>query len=193
MPPITCFYLDLYNARTEDDLYQLMYAHAGAITRAANLLRKVFPDWLKATTLHWQRYKRFVERWVRDELAEDDWRLLSDWLGSDVRNILECVVPREGAPRWSLAGWLITAFKTNPNEPFTEAYREIAEHMIRMRVSGAIRPRFCTVCGLLFDTERISQQYCSPRCRRRIQQRHLRARRKETHGDPRQPGAKGKE
>jgi hypothetical protein len=93
MPPLTRFYLDLYNARTEDDLYQLMYAHAGAITRAAHLLRKVFPDWLKATTLHWQRYKRFVERWVRDELAEDDWRLLSDWLGSDVRNILECVAP----------------------------------------------------------------------------------------------------
>ncbi len=171
-------YLALYNAQTNDDLYRLMYSQAGAITRAANLLRKAFPSWMDASEQHWQRYKRFVERWVRDELTEADWQHLWRWLGTDAQTVFQHVIPPPEAPSWSLAGWLITAMQTNPHEPFTEAYRQIAEHMLRERFGLTLRPRFCNGCGRLFEPDRVTQHYCRPRCRFRVHQRELRARRK---------------
>ncbi len=186
--PHGALYLELYNAKTNDDLYRLMYAHAGAAERAATILRKAFPAWMDAADQHWRRYKQFVERWVRDTLTEADWQHLWHWVGRDADTLFRRLAPPPDTPRWSLAGWLVTAMKTHPHEPFSEAYRQIAERILHERLGHALRPRFCTACGRLFETDRLTQHYCSAPCRYRIHQRELRARRKRAREAEAAPG-----
>jgi predicted nucleic acid-binding Zn ribbon protein len=171
-------YLDLYNAKTNDDLYRLMYAHAGPVTRAATLLRKAFPDWMDAAEQHWRRYKQFVHRWVQDALTKEDWQDFWRWVGTDDQT-LRRLAPTSDAPPWSLAAWLIAAMKSNPYEPFSEAYRQIGRRMLAELQGRGLRPRFCTICQQLFEPDRHTQQYCSARCRNLMQQRLFRSRRKQ--------------
>ncbi|WP_447859607.1 hypothetical protein [Nitrospira calida] len=169
-------YLALYHAQTPDELYQWMYREAGAVPGAADLLKQAFPAWIKASEPHWRRYQRFVERWVRDELSTEDWAQWGQWLGTDLQTIVNNIAPPPGAPRWSLAGWLLTAIRTHPHEPLAEAYRQIAERMIRERCGTDTRPQFCTACGRLFEPGRVTQRWCSTTCRYRINQRDARRR-----------------
>ncbi|WP_447859606.1 hypothetical protein [Nitrospira calida] len=174
--PEAC-YLALYNTESPSDLFRWMTTQVGNAPWAADLLRQAFPAWMDASQQLWQRYKRFAERWVRDELTEADWRHLWRWLGTDAQTVFQRVCPLPDTPRWSLAAWLISAMKTNPHEPFQEAYRQIAERTARERLTGLLRPRLCLACGRLFEPDRVTQQYCQPRCATRLRHTQWRARR----------------
>jgi hypothetical protein len=180
----TPLYLSLYNARSNDELYRIFYADAGGVTRAATVLRKLFPEWADAVQQHHHTYRRCVEHWVTDQLTQQDWHVFWDWVGRDAHEFFRLVVPPPGAPRWNLTGWLITVMKTNPHEPFTEAYRQMARRMIEERLGQALRPRFCSACGRLFEPQRVTQLCCSRTCRDRISQRAARARRRAAKAPP---------
>jgi predicted nucleic acid-binding Zn ribbon protein len=54
--------------------------------------------------------------------------------------------------------------------------------MFEERYGLSRRPRLCAACGRLFEPDRVTQHYCSERCRFRVHQRVWRARRRREVG-----------
>jgi hypothetical protein len=169
-------WLELYNAKDRDALYALFYREASALRRAANLLRHAFPEWMDAASGHWKRYKTVVSNWVMDKLTDADWKTISQWTGE--HRAWETLFVRPQLSRFNLGLWLIRGMKMNDFEPFTEAYRQVLEHMVEERLGTMLHPQFCGACQRLFVPTKITQRWCSSSCANRMLQRRWRARHK---------------
>jgi hypothetical protein len=132
-----------------------------------------------------------VERWVRGALTDAEWRRLIRRIAPDPAVIQRWFFPRE-APRWTVAGWLWRERETTPLGIIREAYIEIVEQMFEERHGVARRPRLCAACGRLFEPDRVTQHYCSDRCRYRVHQRVRRARRRREAGAGTEVGLEGR-
>lgn len=169
-------WLELYNAKDRDALYALFYREASTLRRAANLLRHAFPDWVDAAFGHWKRYKTVVSNWVMGTLTDADWKTISQWTGE--HRAWETLFVQPQVSRFNLGLWLIRGMKMNDFEPFTEAYRQVLEHMLQERQGTILHPQFCGACQQLFVPRKITQRWCSPSCANRMLQQRWRARHK---------------
>jgi hypothetical protein len=183
--------LHVYNARTAEDVVRWIRREVGSVAQVEEWWRTQGSAWWAAVEPHWRRYRRFVERWVRNALTEADWRRLFRRIAPDPAVIQRWFFPRE-APRWTVAGWFWRERETAPLGIIREAYIEIVERMFEERYGVSRRPRFCTACGRLFEPDRVTQHNCSERCRFRVHQRVRRARRRREAGAGAEVGLEGR-
>ncbi|MCS6265221.1 MAG: hypothetical protein H8K11_15825 [Nitrospira sp.] len=167
------WWLRLYNAKNNDELYMIAYEHAGRLTRSANAIRKILPKMMDALDNHWESYKEFVNKWLDDTLTDKDWAKARIWIGRDLEH--EELLPQSDISL-PLSSFLINCMKNNPHEPLTDAYKQVIARISKVR-SGLpyIRPLFCSACRQLFEPRQREQRWCSARCRNRQMKREYRA------------------
>jgi hypothetical protein len=170
-------WLRLYNAKSEKQLYDLFYEHAGHLTRVVNSFGKYLPKWMDVVRQHAEEYRAFIEHWIAGELTPADRKRVMEWAGGmDWIEGLDNLFPSERKPHFSLEAWLISQMKKNPHEPFTEAYRQVLKRLV-LEKAGVFpyRPRFCGGCGTLFEPRQDDQRWCGTKCRNRMLQQEYRA------------------
>lgn len=167
------WWLCLYNAKNNDELYMIAYERAGFLTRSANTIRKILPKMMDALDNHWESFKEFVNKWLDDTLTEKDWAKARIWIGRELSH--EELLPQSDISL-PLSSFLINCMKNNPNEPLTDAYKQVVSRIMKER-SGLpyIRPLFCSACRRLFEPRQHEQRWCSARCRNRQMKREYRA------------------
>ena len=148
------WWLRLYNAKDNEELYEITYEEVGLWTRAANMLRKPLPRLTDALDIHWHSYKDFVNKWLDNSLSDADWTKARIWVGREV--LTSEMFPGENDTSFTLKSFFIKCMKTNPNEPLTQAYKQIARRIAQERLGiSYIRPVFCSACGRLFEPRQL--------------------------------------
>lgn len=171
-------WMELYNSRTYDEMMQLYYRHAGGSRELYLLLGKIsvlIPGWTAVAEKHRNDFREFVKHWIADELGERDWARALQWSKVDKENPFAWFLSGPKS-RFMIDSWLISRYKTNPYQPFEQAYREVLALIAKER-GGELRLRamFCVECGSVFMPDRASQRWCGARCRSRFFQRRSRS------------------
>lgn len=183
-------WLRLYRCNDDKALKELFHEHAhGArllLAKLNDLLGgNLVPGWKAVALRHLTGYRSFVRHWLTDTLTEQDWRRAGQWVkpkGKDQAEEHPFEWLTAQPARFSFERWLIEQMKTNPYEPFAEAYRQVLTLMTLERAGRLpFRPLFCGGCGTLFMPVRRAQRFCSARCRFRVLQREHRTALKQTH------------
>lgn len=177
-------WLRLYRCSDYRGLKELFYEHAHGsrllLAKINHLLGgTLVPGWKKLAEGHLKSYRTFVDRWLTNSLTDKDWARAAQWVkpkGKHKAGEHPFAWLTAQQPRFSLERWLIEQLKTNPSEPFAEAYRQVVTLMTLERAGQLpFRPCFCGGCGMLFTPVRHAQRFCTARCRFRVLQRQHRA------------------
>jgi len=177
-------WLRLYRCTDYSGLKQLFYEHAHGsrlvLAKINDLLGgTLVPRWKQRAVGHLNDYRTFVHHWLTDSLTDNDWARAAQWVklkgkGKAGEHPFAWLTAQQ--PRFSLERWLIEQMKTNPLQPFAEAYRQVVTLMTLERAGQLpFRPLFCGGCGMLFTPVRRAQRFCTARCRFRVLQRQHRA------------------
>jgi len=174
------FWLQIYNAKNKQELYQLIYAEASKTTKRVNdVANIVVPEAADVHIKEWKHFQKFVDRWTIDSLRKSDWSRATHWAGGAFW--FDNIFPKVDVSGDWWARLQIRQFKKNKFEPFTECYCQVLSRIARERLGlPQPRPIFCSACGILFEPRQVEQRWCSARCRNRDTQRQYRAAKKET-------------
>lgn len=174
------WWLRLYNTQPNDVLYTMAYDRMRALTLSTNTIRTLEPQIMDALDQHWKAYKRFVDKWLDNTLTEKDWVHARMWVG---RELLHCEFFPDMGRQVRPTSILLQLMKNNPNEPLTDAYKQVVSRIARERLGMPyIRPLLCSACRQLFEPRQHEQRWCSARCRNRIQKQRYRATMRSING-----------
>jgi hypothetical protein len=155
---------------------------------------KVFPRWLNTAYRHHEDYRAFVEHWLTAALTPEDWARAHTWAEKRNMAFLPWLFKGPSPLGFVWERFLINEYKKNPAQPYEIAYRQVLQ-LINEEGQGDLRhrPLFCSECKTLFQPARLSQRWCSDKCRNRFFQRQYRQADKEDRSSEENKSTKGKE
>jgi len=169
---------ELYQCKNRKELMELYYRKTKARKfwlLLEDVVSPVLPGWVAIATKHHEDFREFVDHWLTDSLTAEDWDRAHQWAAK--RHMAPLAWLLKGPPQAGFVWerFLINEYKKNPHQPYELAYRQVLQ-IINEESKGDLRhrPIFCTECKALFLPGRLSQRWCSAKCRNRFFQRQYR-------------------